>query len=653
MQFVTNGPDIPWQLVNDHEEGKVVFFCGAGISIPAGLPGFKKLVNDVYGKLGTEQTDLEADAYESFRYDQVLDELEHRFPGQRDAVRGTLVELFQPHLESRDVLKTHEALLRLGRTREGTLRLVTTNFDSIFELASESMGQTCRSYAAPLLPLPKNCRWDGLVYLHGRLPKQPNETALNNVVVTSGDFGRAYLTECWAARFVRDLLRNYEVCFVGYSIEDPVLRYMLDALAADRMQGEYTPTVWAFGDSLPELDAAKKAEWEAKGVIPILYDKRNGHAVLHQTLRKWAETYRQSTEGKAAIIDEYALRSPEECTAEENYVGRFLWALSEKTGLPAKRFAEFNPPPPLEWMLAASHQGAAEKTECPCRDAFAKFHALWMHFVSCEFHDRPLGPVLSHLARWLLRYLNDPRLVVWISQQGGWIHPDLRSVIDRRLSEIVQWEKGRRRDLLQALSRVSPDAIPDQEMRTLWNLLLSGQMEGIPSCHSTRLRNWQERIARDGVTASLRIEFRKLLAPHVRLTGMCPNDHEPSPGEAHENRVCWEISLGGLSTLAEKELTGKGAWMRYLPDLFPDFEQILRDILGLIHQLGGEPPDLFLLRSEQLMDSSPLSPELKTFLRWMRTSWCQASHESDPKRFALFYQEVVEAFWDFDCDGEE
>ena len=44
MQFIKNGPDIPERLLQQHEEGRVVFFCGAGISYPAGLPGFGDLV---------------------------------------------------------------------------------------------------------------------------------------------------------------------------------------------------------------------------------------------------------------------------------------------------------------------------------------------------------------------------------------------------------------------------------------------------------------------------------------------------------------------------------------------------------------------------------------------------------------------------------
>ncbi len=53
MQFVLNGPDIPNALLQAHEEGNMVFFCGAGISYPAGLPGFKGLVDKIYHLVGT------------------------------------------------------------------------------------------------------------------------------------------------------------------------------------------------------------------------------------------------------------------------------------------------------------------------------------------------------------------------------------------------------------------------------------------------------------------------------------------------------------------------------------------------------------------------------------------------------------------------
>lgn len=241
MQFIANGPDIPEALLQAQEEGRVAFFCGAGISYPAGLPGFQGLVDEIYRKAGTKPTPIEKEAYDLYRYDATLDLLERRLPGQRMAVRTKLAEVLKPKLSRKGATDTHAALLQLAQNQKGALRLVTTNFDRVFEAAAKRTKQPIQTYAAPMLPIPKNSRWNGLVYLHGALPKRPDENALNRLVVTSGDFGLAYLTERWAARFVSELFRNYVVCFVGYSINDPVLRYMMDALAADRMLGEATP----------------------------------------------------------------------------------------------------------------------------------------------------------------------------------------------------------------------------------------------------------------------------------------------------------------------------------------------------------------------------------------------------------------------------
>jgi hypothetical protein len=56
MQFIQNGPDIPDRLLQAHEDGKVVFFCGAGISYPAGLPGFEGLASKLYDNFTTSPT---------------------------------------------------------------------------------------------------------------------------------------------------------------------------------------------------------------------------------------------------------------------------------------------------------------------------------------------------------------------------------------------------------------------------------------------------------------------------------------------------------------------------------------------------------------------------------------------------------------------
>jgi len=117
MQFVDKGPDIPNALLLAHEEGRIVFFCGAGISYPAGLPGFKGLVDEIYRLVGTTRTPIEQDAYDRNQFDATLDLLEPRLPGQRIAVRKALAQALQPKLRRKGATDTHTALLQLARPR--------------------------------------------------------------------------------------------------------------------------------------------------------------------------------------------------------------------------------------------------------------------------------------------------------------------------------------------------------------------------------------------------------------------------------------------------------------------------------------------------------------------------------------------------------
>ena len=49
-ELVSKGPSIPVRLMNELDSGRLVFFCGAGISMGEGsdLPDFADLVSQVY-----------------------------------------------------------------------------------------------------------------------------------------------------------------------------------------------------------------------------------------------------------------------------------------------------------------------------------------------------------------------------------------------------------------------------------------------------------------------------------------------------------------------------------------------------------------------------------------------------------------------------
>ena len=54
MRLVPGGPDIPNTLIAEQQRGNVLFVCGAGVSMAAGLPSFEDLVKGVYRRLGEE-----------------------------------------------------------------------------------------------------------------------------------------------------------------------------------------------------------------------------------------------------------------------------------------------------------------------------------------------------------------------------------------------------------------------------------------------------------------------------------------------------------------------------------------------------------------------------------------------------------------------
>tara|TARA_R110002072_G_C7961852_1_gene533986 strand:+ start:264 stop:3863 length:3600 start_codon:yes stop_codon:yes gene_type:complete len=536
------------------------FFCGAGISFPAKLPSFKELVGKIYESIGDTPTDIENTAIKLGQYDTAIGLLEFRLTNGRNIVRNSLNEVLKPNLDNRNALATHEALLNLSRcNNNGFTRLITTNFDHIFEKIIEDGELNINRYKAPLLPIPKG-NWDGLVYLHGLLHKELNDEANNRLVLSSGDFGLAYLNERWASRFVSELFKNYTVCFVGYSINDPILRYMMDALAADRLLGESPPEMFAFGSYSENKKEDISREWKAKNVTPILYKMHKYHFYLHKTIIEWSKTHRDGIEGKERIVIESAITKPQFSTAEDNFVGRVLWALSDPSGLPAKRFAGDklgDPAPTIEWL-----------------DIFNE--------NNIDFQNP--DDITRYLFHWLTRHLNDPKLILWFTNQMGKLHPDLAILIEKELEYFTSLKKEGKNDEIATILRYSKNAIPSLKMYKYWYLLLTGRIDS--SKNKDETFKWIEQFKQNGLTITLKLKLRELLSPKISLKKSIYIENEMVDFD-QDSVIRWELKLSCENVRYIRELSKDPNWKDALLQMLDDFIILLKDACDLQAELGG------------------------------------------------------------------
>ena len=511
-ELVEKGPDIPVELMNQLDDGKVVFFCGAGISMGTGLPSFKGLVDYVYEAAHLEPDAVEAEALdleepdEERRHpkiDKVLGHLErnHRLgssdPRQPSRLRQIVIERLSRR--AKGPLNMHRALIDLSRTSDG-VRLVTTNFDNRFKSAGipERLIDSC-----PRLPVPKPQDWHSLVHLHGRI--MPGEGG-SNLVMTAADFGRAYLTERWASRFITELFREFTVVFVGYSLDDPVMSYMVDALAAERSRGARFGKAYAFaGHNGDDADEQRAIDgWLAKNVEPIPYDQRDNHKRLNGTLIEWSRINDDPFAARTQIALSEITKFPD--GPSDPVTMRVAWALQDPVA--AGALAE-SPPITNErdfikvpaWLDVFDQAGLLSRAG-PLPDGHDVAPAPLFDGGYLTQNPPNVDPTTWHLAAWVAQHLHVPQMLEWVARKGGYLHPAMRNRVRMQLAK--------------------NDTEIHPRLRFLWTLLVNNASADVTQ--DLWLPNQYENAASDRERSALARQVIEALSPRLKVK---PG---PSPG---------------------------------------------------------------------------------------------------------------------------
>ena len=371
-------------------------------------------------------------------------------------------------------LSAHRVLIELATTAEGKVRVVTTNFDRLFEACGEGL----KVWQPPRLPDPSRPNdMDGVVHLHGRVAMDYGGPEGEGFVLSSSEFGRAYLSDGWATDFFKEVVERYVVVFVGYAAEDPPVQYLLEALnkTAGRLDG-----VYAFQNGTPSEASAR---WRHKGIEAIPYSDDGTHRSLWETLEAWAGRATAPESWFKSVI-ELAKKGPSRLQPHER--GQVAHIVSTAEG--ARRFSEGDSPPNSEWLCVFDpHQryakpGPAEwgdlgpvinpfdlygldsdpvPSAIDPKDYYTKRDVpgtAWDAFAANKLdrqnlRDDTLSTLRGHWATtpprlssrlgqiglWLARVAHQPAAVWWASHQSG-IHPDIQRQI--------QWQLERSRDVL-------------------------------------------------------------------------------------------------------------------------------------------------------------------------------------------------------------
>lgn len=510
MRFIADGIDIPNELLWAHDEGRVVFFCGAGVSMGKGrLPSFTGLTEQVLKELRATDDDEAQRLFNEIKRLEGHPDLDGLVTADR--VFALMAKSFSPHDIGRSVasalkpaddfdLSAHKAMLQLSRLPSGQTRLVTTNFDRLFEAADPKLNSHTRS-SLPRIEY-EEVNW-GIVHLHGAVTQDYSGPTSDGFVLSSSEFGNAYLSAGWARDFVRQILDSYVAVFVGYRADDPPIRYLLEGL---QIEGGSANDIYAF----QSIEGANEHEqWESKGVTPILYSKTDegSHERLWNSLKAWGVRAKDPEKWRRQAL-RLARKKPQDLEAHERGIVAHL--VSSPTG--AKAFSGTTPKPPAEWLcvfdprirygepkpldgpfsdsdvidpfsqyaldsdplpIEPNEEFAPRQARMP-REVWSGLDPILADRLSLEDHQVPslrgmrsssaaqLPIRLWHMATWMADVADDPACVWWAGQQER-IHDNLLDRLSFKFhgepnTKLERLIRGSWQEVIEYHELVEPDA---------------------------------------------------------------------------------------------------------------------------------------------------------------------------------------------------
>jgi len=433
MKFFINGPEIPDELIRKIEQGKVIPFCGAGLGYEFGLCDFDGLTNKIRKDTATdsimpdgipkEEFDVEKNKYKN---PAVFLNYLAKYLGSDGykKIKKAAIEILNLD-DKKDVkCESHKAVLKLASQYGSTV--VTTNFDHGFLIAKEQLNMNGFSVEqAPALSPAKKGFLPNLVFLHGVINKIHDPDG-NRLVLTSKDFGAAYLVNNWAAKFLIELFSNYTILFIGYSINDPIIPYLVDTLSHENTLDAYIFAGYSNSENPKEIEKF----WKFRGIKPILYSNNDGHKFFHETLKEMPEKI--NAQGRKYYISQYAKSDPDKI--DNDFRKQVVWSINGQDSDIIDYFVEQNPP--IKWLQYFDKYGLLS-CENKCNErCYTNIESLSSKYVVSQFCGKSdFNFLTGRLLPWIVNNLDKQELLDYVLEQGCFLKSRFRRVIQDKLQK--------------------------------------------------------------------------------------------------------------------------------------------------------------------------------------------------------------------------
>ncbi|WP_273832349.1 SIR2 family protein [Guptibacillus sedimenti] len=352
--WITKDINIPDEVLEAQKKGELVIFAGAGISTPppANLPSFEKLAIDISQGLIPYDKSTSIDTF--------LGRLSNGGVGvHKKAIELLTIPESEPSSYHKNILK----LFSKNQTR-----IVTTNFDDHFNKASNN--HELSFYYAPALPLGRD--FSGVIHLHGSVNKSPKE-----LVLTDSDFGRAYFTDGWATNFLRGMFSNYVVLFIGFSANDPVMKYIATGLNSNN-RNRYAFTEEGLSD-----------HWNHLQIKTIEYPEKK-HELLEAAIESWVDRTQMGVFEQRKQIKDIVEQPPEYNEVDESYIEDQL-----KSKIGARHFFDLAKDFEwVEWMIRNQMLDNLFISESP-KYEFNRMQGVWFSSFIVTQSERMMAIIME------------------------------------------------------------------------------------------------------------------------------------------------------------------------------------------------------------------------------------------------------------------